>query len=198
MQFKRRKARGVGERLRQLLWPKRSWTRSVRYIFLRLKRLPTSPHKIALGVATGVFAVFTPFLGAQMVLAGVLAWVMRGSILASALASFLGNPLTYPVIWFSTYNLGNVLLGATASFRLVDLHARLSNLWDGLVSGSPGAALGAADSVWLIVKPMILGSLPLGIFAAGLAYVGVWRLIAAAHARRRERTGLHTAHLIGS
>jgi uncharacterized protein (DUF2062 family) len=181
-----------------LLWPKRSWTRSVRYIFLRLKRLPTSPHKIALGVATGVFAVFTPFLGAQMVLAGVLAWVMRGSILASALASFLGNPLTYPVIWFSTYNLGNVLLGATASFRLVDLHARLSNLWDGLVSGSPGAALGAADSVWLIVKPMILGSLPLGIFAAGLAYVGVWRLIAAAHARRRERTGLHTAHLIGS
>jgi uncharacterized protein (DUF2062 family) len=198
MQFKRRKARGVGERLRQLLWPKRSWSRSVRYIFLRLKRLPTSPHKIALGVATGVFAVFTPFLGAQMVLAGVLAWVMRGSILASALASFLGNPLTYPVIWFSTYNLGNVLLGATASFRLVDLHARLSNLWDGLVSGSPGAALGAADSVWLIVKPMILGSLPLGIFAAGLAYVGVWRLIAAAHARRRERTGLHTAHLIGS
>jgi uncharacterized protein (DUF2062 family) len=198
MQFKRRKARGVGERLRQLLWPKRSWTRSVRYIFLRLKRLPTSPHKIALGVATGVFAVFTPFLGAQMVLAGVLAWVMRGSILASALASFLGNPLNYPVIWFSTYNLGNVLLGATASFRLVDLHARLSNLWDGLVSGSPGAALGAADSVWLIVKPMILGSLPLGIFAAGLAYVGVWRLIAAAHARRRERTGLHTAHLIGS
>jgi uncharacterized protein (DUF2062 family) len=198
MQFKRRKARGVGERLRQLLWPKRSWTRSVRYIFLRLKRLPTSPHKIALGVATGVFAVFTPFLGAQMVLAGVLAWVMRGSILASALASFLGNPLTYPVIWFSTYHLGNVLLGATASFRLVDLHARLSNLWDGLVSGSPGAALGAADSVWLIVKPMILGSLPLGIFAAGLAYVGVWRLIAAAHARRRERTGLHTAHLIGS
>jgi hypothetical protein len=198
MRFKSGKARGFGERLRRLFWPKRSWTRSVRYIFLRLKRLPTSPHKIALGVAAGVFAVFTPFLGAQLLLAGLLAWVLRGSILASALASFIGNPLTYPVIWFSTYNLGNVLLGATASFHLVDLRARLGDLWDEVSSGSPGAASGAVDSVWPIVKPMIVGSLPLGIFAACLAYVGVWRLIAAAHARRRARTGLHTAHLIGS
>ena len=77
-----------------------------------------------MGAAAGVFAVFTPFLGAQLMLAGIIAWIMRGSVLASLLASFVGNPLTYPIIWFATFNLGNVLIGAKATARLVDLRGK--------------------------------------------------------------------------
>ncbi len=198
MVFKRGKAAGFGERIRLLVWPRRSWTRSSRYILLRLRRLPSSPHRIAVGAAAGVFAIFTPFLGAQLLIAGVLAWLMRGSILASFLASFLGNPLTYPVIWFSTFNLGNVLLGATASGRLVDLRARAGLLWHSIVHGSLSAVIDALESIWPILKPMVVGSLPLGIFAACLTYVGVRRIISSAYPRKRGRPNLRTAHQIGS
>ena len=177
MLFKRAKPVSFGERLRLSLWPRRSWRRSVRYVLLRLKRVPSSPHRIAIGAAAGVFAVCTPFLGGQLVIAGLLAWVLGGSILASFLASFVGNPLTYPIIWFSTYNLGNVLLGATATARLVDLQSKASALWDGTVQMSPDAMADAAESLWPVLKPMVVGSLPLGVFAAGVAYVGVRRII---------------------
>ena len=185
MLFNSRRVPGLAERLRLALWPKRSWSRSIRYILLRLKRLPSSPHRIALGCAAGVFAVFTPFLGVQLILAGMLALVLRGSVFASFLASFVGNPLTYPVIWFATFNLGNVLLGGTASARLVDLRGKAGALGDGLMNVSPGAIVTAAESLWPIVKPMAVGSVPLGGFAAAVAYVGVHRLISASRKRVR-------------
>ena len=185
MLFKSRRVPGFVERIRLALWPKRSWSRSARYILLRLERLPSSPHRIALGCAAGVFAVFTPFLGVQLVLAGMLALVMRGSVFASFLASFVGNPLTYPVIWFATFNLGNVLLGGTASAQLVDLRGKAGALGDGFINGSPGAIATAAESLWPILKPMAVGSIPLGGFAAAAAYVGVHRLISVSQARKR-------------
>ena len=184
MLFKSRQVPSLVERFRLALWPRRSWGRSIAYILLRLKRLPSSPHRIALGCAAGVFAVFTPFLGVQLILAGALALVLRGSVLASFLASFVGNPLTYPVIWFATFNLGNVLLGGTASAQLVDLRGKAGALGEGLMNGSPGAIATAAESLWPIVKPMAVGSLPLGGFAAAVAYVGVHRLISVSRAKR--------------
>jgi uncharacterized protein len=198
MLFKRAKPVGFGERLRCLFWPRRSWTRSAQYVLLRLKRVPSSPHRIALGAAAGVFAVFTPFLGAQLMLAGVIAWIMRGSLLASFLASFVGNPITYPIIWFATFNLGNVLIGAKATARLVDLRGKATALWDSIINGSLDGAAHALESLWPIVKPMVVGSLPLGLFAAVLCYVGVRRLIAAAQLRKRQRVGMRTAAQIGS
>jgi len=187
MLFKSRRVPSFAERLRLALWPRRSWGRSIGYVLLRLKRLPSSPHRIALGCAAGVFAVFTPFLGVQLILAGMLALVLRGSIFASFLASFVGNPLTYPVIWFTTFNLGNVLLGGTASARLVDLRGKAEALGEGLMNVSPSAIATAAESLWPIVKPMAVGSIPLGGFAAAVAYVSVRRLIGASHARKRVR-----------
>jgi uncharacterized protein (DUF2062 family) len=184
MLFKSRQVPSLAERFRLAVWPRRSWGRSIAYILLRLKRLPSSPHRIALGCAAGVFAVFTPFLGVQLILAGALALVLRGSVLASFLASFVGNPLTYPVIWFATFNLGNVLLGGTASAQLVDLRGKAGALGEGLMNGSPGAIATAAESLWPIVKPMAVGSLPLGGFAAAVAYVGVHRLISVSRAKR--------------
>lgn len=187
MLFKSRRVQTVAERLRLALWPRRSWARSLRYVLLRLQRLPSSPHKIALGCAAGVFAVFTPFLGLQLLLAGILSLLFRGSVVASFLASFVGNPLTYPVIWFATFNLGNVLLGGTASARLVDLKGKAGDLGDGVVALSPGAIATAAESLWPILKPMAVGSVPLGGLAAATAYVGVYRLISVSRASKRLR-----------
>lgn len=195
MLFKRRTKIGLSKRLRLSLWPQRSWSRSVKYVFLRLKRVPSSPHKIALGAAIGVFAVFTPFFGLQLLLAGILSIVLGGSIVASFLSSFFGNPLTYPIIWFSTFNLGKVLLGDRATGRIVDLRSRAAELWDGLVSGSPRAMMDSLATVWPIFKPMIVGSLPLGIFAGCVVYVLVRRVLGGPQMKKRIQ--LDTAHQAG-
>jgi uncharacterized protein len=193
MLFGRRNPPGFLERLRVGLWPRRSFGRSVRYVLLRLKRLPSSPHRIAVGAAAGVFAIFTPFLGLQLLMAGIISVVLRGSVLASLLSSFAGNPLTYPVIWFATFNLGNALLGAQTSLHIVDLQSKAVALRDSALAGSPDGVAAALESLWPLFKPMVIGALPLGGFAALATYMGVRTMIAASNARRRQKMRLSTA-----
>lgn len=188
MLFKSRRSPSFLDRLRLLFWPRRSWNRSIRYIFLRLKRLPSSPHRIAIGAAIGVFAVFTPFIGFQLLIAALLCVLLRASIVASILASFVGNPLTYPMIWFSTYHLGNLLLGTSAPGQLKSFRRDAAAIWDSVVTLSPNAFSNAIESIWPIFKPMILGSLPLGALAALLTYALARRLIGPAKVDRGMRS----------
>ncbi len=110
MLFRRRETESCWERLRVHLWPRRSWSRSSRYVVYRLRRLSATPHAIALGFAIGAFAAVTPYIGTHMVMAALLAWIIGGSIVAALLGTFVGNPLTYPLIWYATYEVGNVML----------------------------------------------------------------------------------------
>ena len=103
MLFKRREAESFLERMRVHMWPRRSWSRSSRYVVYRLRRLSDTPHAVALGFAAGVFSAFTPFIGTHLVMAMLFAWIIGGSIVAAVLGTFLGNPLTYPLIWYLTY-----------------------------------------------------------------------------------------------
>lgn len=196
MLFRSSTSPGVMKRARRALWPRRGWSRSARYNYLRLKRLPSSPHRIAVGVAIGVFAVFTPFIGLQLLLAAILCVVLRGSIIASFIASFVGNPLTYPMIWFSTYHVGNLLLG-TSSGQLKGFQKNAAAIWDSMISFSPYAFLDAVASIWPIFKPMLLGSLPLGATAGLLAYAATRKLIGAARDNKSRRTRMPaTVHIV--
>lgn len=109
--FKRRNPKGFTRSLVEIFYPRGGWGRASRYIMYRLRRLPDPAHKISRGIACGVFASFTPFYGFHFVTAGLLAWAIRGNILASLLATFFGNPVTFPVIATISVNLGTWMLG---------------------------------------------------------------------------------------
>ncbi|SPF79702.1 hypothetical protein PRI8871_01499 [Pseudoprimorskyibacter insulae] len=81
------------------------------YVKHRLRRLPDTPEKIARGIFAGVFTSFTPLYGLHFVVAGLIATVMRGNILASLLATFFGNPLTYVPIGVISLKTGYLLMG---------------------------------------------------------------------------------------
>ena len=178
MLFRRREEASLLQRLRIGLWPRRSWGRSGRYVIYRLRRLSASPHAIALGFAAGVFAAITPFLGAHMIMAALLAWAVGGSLVAALLGTFIGNPLTYPVIWFTTFETGTLMLGGGEEKPKIDL--------------SHGIFQSSFEQIWPILKPMSLGSIPLGVAAAALSYVLVKPMVGAYHRRRRE-LGLRSA-----
>jgi uncharacterized protein (DUF2062 family) len=173
MLFRRRQTESLWERMRVHMWPRRSWSRSGRYIVYRLRRLSATPHAIALGFGIGAFAAMTPFIGTHMVMAALLAWAIGGSMVAAVLGTFLGNPVTYPFFWFASYKIGNILLGTHGTKKHIDL--------------THGIFESSFAKLWPILKPMALGSIPLGLALAAGCYFLVKPMVEAyQHRRRRE------------
>jgi len=169
MLFGRRTPENWRERLRVAMWPRRSWARSFQYVSKRILRLTASPHSVAAGVAAGVFASFTPFMGFHFLIAFGLAYLLAGNFLAAGLGTFVGNPLTFPFIWASTYATGRfILLGATSS----EPPTRVAEMGTGGVfsHGVFGAMEKIADLWNPVLKPMTVGGVPLGIVAAVFFY----------------------------
>ncbi len=187
MLFKRRTPPSIAERIRVWLWPRRSWSRSLRYVLYRIVRLRTNPHALALGCAAGVFAACTPLIGGQMVLATLLAYSLRANVPAAILATFFGNPLSWPVIWAATYVAGAHMIGDGAAASVGELHSRVDLLWDAMLGQSPEMIAAAAAFVWPIFKPMLAGSLPIGLAAGILIYYMMRAAARAVQQRRKPR-----------
>lgn len=111
MVFKRRDRRSIGQVLSGWIYPKGGWARAFEYVKHRVRRLPDTPERISRGIWAGVFTSFTPFYGLHFVVAALIAKLMRGNILASLMATFFGNPLTYIPIAISALGTGHWMLG---------------------------------------------------------------------------------------
>ena len=124
--FRRRKPLSILKQLRALIWPERGFRRLFSYLFQRIIRLPGTPASIASGFASGVAASFTPFLGLHFILAGALAMLFRGNVLASAIGTFFGNPWTFILIWLADYEVGLEIIHAFGYGA--DLHLSLIHI----------------------------------------------------------------------
>ncbi len=113
--FGRRNPLPVHHRAWSLVWPRAGWRRASRYMAHRVRRLPGTPYRIAAGVASGAAVSFTPFIGLHFVVAALLALLLRGNVVASAIGTAVGNPWTFPFIWTWIYALGQWLMGADAA-----------------------------------------------------------------------------------
>ncbi|MFK7938461.1 MAG: DUF2062 domain-containing protein [Roseovarius sp.] len=111
MVFKRRDKRIWYQAVADFVWPKGGWARAFHYVKHRVRRLPDPPHRIARGIFAGIFVTFSPLFGLHFFLAAFVAWVMRGNIVASLLATFFGNPVTFVPIGAMSLNTGYYLLG---------------------------------------------------------------------------------------
>jgi uncharacterized protein len=110
--FSRRHPRTRRQKLRELLWPSMGMKRLMVYYRHRMGRLPGTPEFIARGMALGVAISFTPLVGLHMFIGAGLCVLLRASLLAMVLGTFIGGNLwTLPVIWIASYNLGGVMLG---------------------------------------------------------------------------------------
>ena len=176
MLFQRRNPFHWTERLLIMLWPRRSFWRSAKYFAKRVLRLRATPHAIAAGVAAGVSISFLPTPGFHFLLAAVIAWCIAGNVVASAIGTAFGNPLTFPLIWGSTYEVGRFILYGRAieDVRPIQLgsalrHLEFSQLWEPLL------------------KPMTIGAIPIGLtFGIVFYFVTRWA-VAKFHERRRSR-----------
>jgi len=82
-----------------------------RFIYEQFISLKGTPHHIACGMAIGVFVGITPTIPFHTVLAAVFSVAFRKNFTAACLGTWIvSNPVTIPVLYFSQYHLGNILL----------------------------------------------------------------------------------------
>lgn len=158
-----------------MLFPRRNYARSFRYYWKRMLRIKATPHAIAAGVAAGAFASFTPFMGLHFILSFVVAWLIAGNMIAAAFGTAVGNPLTFPAIWAATHGIGTAILGMghtgadPSPLRLGSILHRgeILDIWDP------------------ILKPMLVGGVPLGLVVGAILYVLTRVAVTAFQKRRR-------------
>lgn len=175
MLFRRRKPADTWEKTRTFFWPRRSFLRSFQYFSKRVLRLTASPHAVAAGVAAGVFASFTPLLGLHFIIAGVLAYILAGNLLASAFGTAIGNPLTFPFIWGATFQTGRFILTGSTDGEAAPMHLGES-FWhlDWHLLWEP------------LIKPMLVGAIPIGL-AFAVAFYLFTRFATVAFRQQRAR-----------
>ena len=163
------------ERTREVVAPRAGWRRVLEYYSHRMKRLPDSPTRIALGFACGVYVSFTPFFGLHFLVAAAIAWALRGNVFASALGTFVGNPLTFPFIAAASLEIGAWVFGTPFSAEAVQ-------------------DLGFIDMVILflsniheLVLPYFVGGLAPGLLCAVISFYVVRPLVERYQRRRRAR-----------
>ncbi|HEX9768129.1 MAG TPA: DUF2062 domain-containing protein [Kiloniellales bacterium] len=168
--FKRRHPLPLIRRVWQFVWPRGGWRRTVLYVVHRLGRVPGTPYRIAAGFACGAAISFTPFMGFHFLGAALLALLIRGSVVASAFGTAVGNFWTFPFIWIWTYSLGRWLLGDAGNYQLpepLSMHYIFNNPWS-------------------VFWPMTVGGLPTGI-VAWFAFFWPVRALVLQIQRRRDR-----------
>ena len=168
------------ERMRVAVWPRRSWSRSMQYFKKRVMRLSASPHAIAAGVAAGIFASFTPFVGFHFFLSFVVAFLVAGNMLAAALGTAVGNPLTFPFIWAASFEVGRKVLGGGQGHLPTSEHLAQADMSAGFLSQS-------FDKIWPVIIPMVVGGAVLGLIAGLVAYFITRYAVAAYQRARRNR-----------
>ena len=147
------------------------WGRIFRFWTFKLKRLQGSPYAIACGFACGAAVSFTPFVGFHFIFAAMLAWVMRGNIIASAIGTAVGNPWTFPFIWAGIMWLGTWILG----------YERGQELPEELTIGS------IFEHPETVLLPMLVGGLPTGVVVWIIIFLPIRRVVGNYQHHRQAR-----------
>jgi len=194
MIFKRRERPKPLNRMREFLYPRKGFWRGFGYIGKRMRRLPDTPHRIALGFACGAFASFSPFFTLHFFLAAFCAWILRGNVIAALFGTIVGNPLSFPAIAASALWLGRLVLGRKDDGS--DFDAVMKAFGEGAtavwVSTRSLFGAGQADVAGMalffdqVFLPYLIGGAMMGLPAAFASYWVVGS-VTDAYQKRRQR-----------
>ena len=121
--FRRRVPLSFSAKIREILWPRKGFSRLYSYLVQRVLRMPGSAYSLASGFACGVAVSFTPLIGFHLLLAFGVAYFLRGNMVTAFLGTLVGNPWTFPLIFVLLQAVGDGLInyfGITAYSGLAE------------------------------------------------------------------------------
>ncbi len=158
--------------------------RAAKYYYLKFLRLQGDPHSLALGVAVGLFVGTTPTIPFHSPLIIILAWLLRGNILAALIAAaVISNPLTWLPQYYFAWRVGSWLLpGHLTWHRIHGLLGLLTSCPDFRQSLSLLKQLGLDAAA-----VMLLGGVLLAIPFACAGYLLSFKFFSALRQKRLEK-----------
>ena len=137
--------------------------RTLRYYWLRFRRLQDTPQQIAWGMALGVFISVTPTIPFHTIMALTLAPLLRVSPVAAFLGIQIGNPLLVHAIYLASFKVGEYLLYRDATLTLPETFTVKNMLWllwqgglalqvGGAIIAAPPAIISYFLTLWVIQR----------------------------------------------
>lgn len=165
--FQRKKPRSLASGLREVIWPSMGWRRTLRYAQLRIVRIKDSTSAIATGLAFGMSVSFTPLPGSHVISAVLLSMASRGNVLAAVAGTIIGNPWTFPLMWWMAYKVGDIafrLFGA----QIIEMPQHFT--WDDFTHEMASNPMG-------LIVPWVAGGLILMTLSWPIFYIISYRMV---------------------
>ena len=130
------------------------WKHAKDFCVYKVLHADDPPHRLALGIAVGMFVTLLPLIGFQMILSVSLAWMLRANKLVGIPLVWISNPATAVPIYYPCYRFGCTLLGGQVDkakwTQWLELQAnpaatwgnKITFWWDGLLDIIPPLCLG--------------------------------------------------------
>lgn len=123
----------------------------------KLKSLRGSNKSIAEGVATGAAVSFTPFVGFHLLLSLILAKATKQNGVAAALGTIIGNPWTFPFIWYADLRLGEFILTVENIHEKINFTALFKELYHCVIMLDFDRFF---SDIYPVFMPMLIGCIP--------------------------------------
>lgn len=171
--FKRINKKNIFHKVKDFFFPSIGIKRSLVYNKHRLGRMNASSYAIAAGFACGAAVSFTPFIGLHFVMSAIFAYIMRASIISSAFGTIVGNPWTFPFIWYATFETGIFILGQFTSYHsdislnevinnVINIFSHMNQYYFSLLFGGENIGFKSYIELWSklfgYIYPMVIGS----------------------------------------
>ena len=165
-----------------------------RYIIRRLRRffiyrvlhVDDTPHRIALGIAVGIFITWTPTFGMQMILTVLISALVGANKFVGVPFVWISNPFTAGLVYGPNYFIGSYLLGGNYNWsKFFDATGAAMNFSGGWVARIQSWWTATSE----ILLPLWLGSVIVAVTLAVLTYFTI-SYIVTAYRQRTHRRGL--------
>ncbi|MCD4824837.1 MAG: DUF2062 domain-containing protein [Phycisphaerae bacterium] len=164
------------------------FSRVEQFFVYRVLSLKDTPHRIALGVAIGIFITWTPTIGLQMLLTVALATLLRANKLVGVPFVWISNPLTIFPIYGPSLLLGQWVTGKDiGNFSVL----RKATSFEGGIFGRITAWFGATAEIF---TELWIGSLIVALLLGILTYFAMYRMIVVYRRKFHDWQIRHAAH----
>ncbi len=118
----------------------------------KITKIKDFPESVSVGMAWGAAVSFTPLLGFHLIICYLGTWLMRGNLIAATVGTIIGNPWTFPFIFYLDYK-----IGTTIFLNSVDYYELKISFF--------------VENFEALFYPTLLGSIPIALFVWFVTYI---------------------------
>ena len=163
--------------------PKKGLLRRVASKLRDIVKQKAPPHKIALGLALGIFVGFLPIMGIQMVVVSLIAIPLRANLKGALVGVWMSNPLTFIPLYYGNYLFGRLFV-STQAVGWKEFAGTITQASDWSWTTIRSSLANLVNMGTDILLPLWVGSVILAVLFSIPVYIFTYRFVVTYRARR--------------